>query len=409
MKGQVEKGPFVSGSAITMQSLNDKLQAVGSSYTSTITDDEGSFAFNPEQFEQPYARLSVMGYFYNEYKGELSQGQIMLQSVVDLQDKNTVNVNLLTHLKYQRVMNLASEGKTYAQANEQAQRELLTAFGLQRMSATDASQFSVAAGTDEAGALIAVSALLLGNRSEAEFTEYMARLCSDFADDGEFSETNKEQIATERENIYNKLETISKQLKDRYLQLGRTIAVKPLENYFDWDDNGTAGDEAHDPLKPVELSQSSLQVPMEGGTYEITFKSDVTLYTWFNGPQGFTFSVNFTPAIKSSATVTDANTLKITVEPTTAKSLDPIKVSLYDYFGNTAATIEVSQEGDPDGSILNDEGKRYFERIKQALYDGNYKELERIFTNDYNHIYLSFYYRELKPEPVSYVLDVYYA
>ena len=86
VKGKVEKGPFISGSVISMQPLNEKMQATGSSYTTTITDDYGSFTFNPEKFEEPYARLSVSGYFYNEYKGKLSQGQITLQSVVDVKE-----------------------------------------------------------------------------------------------------------------------------------------------------------------------------------------------------------------------------------------------------------------------------------------------------------------------------------
>lgn len=170
VKGKVEKGPFISGSVISMQPLNEKMQATGSSYTTTITDDYGSFTFNPEKFEEPYARLSVSGYFYNEYKGKLSQGQITLQSVVDVKDKSSVNVNLLTHLKYQRVLNLIDQGKNFTEANSQAQEELLTCFGLQSLNTADVSQFSIAAGTGESAALIVTSALLLGNRSEAEFT-----------------------------------------------------------------------------------------------------------------------------------------------------------------------------------------------------------------------------------------------
>ena len=171
VKGQVEKGPFISGSVISMQPLNEKMHAVGSTYSATITDDMGSFSFNAEKFAEPFARLSVNGYFYNEYKGALSNGQITLQSVVDLRDKSSVNVNLLTHLKYQRVLNLIKDGASFVDANAQAQEELLKAFGLQNLNTADVSQFSVAAGTDEAAALIVTSALLLGERSEAQFTE----------------------------------------------------------------------------------------------------------------------------------------------------------------------------------------------------------------------------------------------
>ena len=267
VKGNVEKGPFISGSMITMQPLNQKMKATGSSYTATITNDDGSFTFNPEKFEEPYARLSVNGYFYNEYKGKLSNGQITLQSVVDLKDKSSVNVNLLTHLKYQRVMNLIEDGKNFTTANKQAQEELLKCFSLQSLNTTDVSQFSIAAGTDESAALIVTSALLLGKRSEAEFTEYLAKLCADFAEDGEFNESHQKGIQEERLALYNKLDSISRNLVKRYQELGRQIEVKPLKNYVDWNNDGIPGNESHDPSKPITLSKTEIQAPMEGGAH----------------------------------------------------------------------------------------------------------------------------------------------
>lgn len=55
-----------------------------------------------------------------------------LRALVDLSDETTVNVNLLTHLKYQRIQKLIVEGMKFGEANRQAQKELFTAFGLQK-------------------------------------------------------------------------------------------------------------------------------------------------------------------------------------------------------------------------------------------------------------------------------------
>ena len=369
--GKVEKGPFISGSVINMQPMNQQMHAVGSTYSATITDDIGSFSFNSEKFSEPYARLSVSGYFYNEYKGTLSNGQITLQSVVDLRDKSTVNVNLLTHIKYQRVLNLIENGASFADANAQAQEELLKAFGLQKFNTADVSQFSVAAGTDEAAALIVTSALLLGERTEAQFTEYLAKLCQDFAKNGTFSEANKEQINQDKEKLANKLTDIRQHLIDRYRELKRTITVKELVGFVDWDNNGTAGDEAHDPNKPITLSQTSIEAPAEGGTFTITVDSDVKLYL---SPQmGYTTEVSIAyikltgQDISCKKEVTDDNALIVTVNPATYQAVRGENISLYDFVGNEVATIPVSQAGDPNGKQLSTAGESIFLQIKQNL------------------------------------------
>ena len=371
VKGKVEKGPFISGSVIDMQPMNQEMHAVGSTYSATITDDMGSFSFNSEKFSEPYARLSVNGYFYNEYKGVLSNGQITLQSVVDLRDKSTVNVNLLTHIKYQRVLNLISKGATFADANAQAQEELLKVFGLQRFNTADVSQFSVAAGTDEAAALIATSALLLGERTEAQFTEFLAKLCQDFAKNGTFSEANQELINQDKEKLANKLEDIRQHLIDRYRELKRTITVKELVGFVDWDNNGTAGDEAHDPSKPITLSQESIEASAEGGTFTITYESDVKLYL---SPQmGYISEISYAyinltgQDISCKKEVTDDNTLIVTISPATYQDVRGDNIRLYDFVGNLVATIPVSQTGDPNGKWLTQTGESLFLSIKQNL------------------------------------------
>lgn len=198
VSGKVEKGPFVSGSTITIQPMDSKLQVRGDFYSSTIQDDMGNFSFGSKLFEAPYAELTANGYFFNEVEGELSSGTLSLRALVDLSDKTTVNVNVLTHLKYQRVQRLVEGGMSFKEANTQAQKELFTAFGLQRYEDKDASSFSIIGGTDESAALIAISSLLIVDRSEAALTEYLAKLCKEFGDNGAFTESTRQQMKEDR-------------------------------------------------------------------------------------------------------------------------------------------------------------------------------------------------------------------
>lgn len=238
--------------------MDGNLQVLGSLYSATIQDDLGNFSFGSKLFEAPYAELTANGYFFNEVEGELSTGTLSLRALVDLSDETTVNVNLLTHLKYQRIQKLIAEGVKFGEANKQAQKELFTAFGLQKYAEKDASTFSIAGGTDESAALIAVSSLLLVDRSEAALTEYLAKLCREFGEKGLFSENTIQQMKEDKETLYNKLSSIRNNITKRYENLGLNVEIKELERFIDWDNDGTAGNEILQNGQEVKLEKQNL-------------------------------------------------------------------------------------------------------------------------------------------------------
>lgn len=245
VSGKVEKGPFVSGSTITMQLLDDEMQPTGDMYNTTILDDEGSFTFGSKMFNTPYADLSANGYFFNEVRGGLSSGTLNLRAIVDISDATTINVNVLTHIKYQRVLNLVKSGKSFKNANTQAQQELFGSFGCSQYADIEASRLSIISGDEKAGVLIAISSLLLVERSEAELTEYLARLCREFAADGKFSNATQEIIRHDLDNLAGRLEEIGNNIVNRYAELGMSVVVPELKKYFDWDGDGVAGEEGY--------------------------------------------------------------------------------------------------------------------------------------------------------------------
>ncbi|MBR5847811.1 MAG: hypothetical protein IKY72_08485 [Bacteroidaceae bacterium] len=352
--GKVEKGPFVSGSEITIQPMSAKMQALGTMYTSTIQDHLGNFTFGSKLFESPYAELTANGYFFNEVAGALSSGTLYLRAIVDLSKSETVNVNILTHIKYQRVLHLIAQGKTYAEANDQAQKELFKAFGLEKYAGKDASLYSIIEGSDESAALVAISSLVLVERTEAAVTEYLARLCREFGENGEFSTDTKAQIKEDREKLAEKLSNIRYNIRSRYNDLGIDVEVPPLAPFFDWDDDGIAGNETLKEGETITVDKKLLEVPSEGGTYTIKIDAPIDVFLESqieSGPNDEMNSVYielykgyYSANLSYTADISD-NVLSIKVNPASSRSPKTAYVYLYDFLGNTLDAISIKQDG----------------------------------------------------------------
>ena len=366
IQGKVEKGPFISGSDISIQPMDEKLQVLGGIYNTYITDDLGNFVLGSKKFQTPYAEFMANGYFFNEVKGELSNGTLTLRALVDLRSNTTANVNILTHLKYARIKNLVSQGKKFSEANTQAQKELLNEFGLGAYTANDASSFSIIAGTDESAALIVISSLLLMDRTEAALTEYLSKISSAFGANGKFTDEIKAQIKADKENLSNRLTKVRENIVSRYNNLGIDVTVKDLSHFIDWNNDGVAGNEILKENQTISLDKTSLEVPNEGGTYTIKINSPVTVFLepqaetpteilppstiipeasfWNEIYEGYDESY-FSDKNIGTETHLTGNTLEITVLPLQSKVDKNTHLYLYDYIGNIVASIEITQKG----------------------------------------------------------------
>ena len=352
IKGKVEKGPFVKGSKITLQTLNSKFVFTGDSYSATILDAEGNFNFGSLELESPYALLTADGYYFNEIQGELSQGQISLKALVDLSDNSSVNLNVLTHLKQDRVRHLIQENqKIFKEANRQAQTEILTCFALQEYANKDVSSFSITSGTDEAGALIIASSMLLQNKSDAEFTEYITDLSQEFKNTGTFSANHKKELL---ENSYNlNLSRIADNIIERYQSLNKEISIPDLSYYIDWDNDGIAGNELGDKNqeKLLEFETDTLKIGINGGKYRV--KINTTIPYTFNLPGGTIPEViipenpiiNPTP-ITFQKSLSEDNYLILNIEPSPSFFMQDATITLYSYDGNISTSLVLQQEGD---------------------------------------------------------------
>ncbi len=360
VSGKVEKGPFISGSTITIQPMSSKLQALGGVYSSVIEDNLGNFSFGSKLFDAPYAELIANGYFFNEVQGVLSSGTLSLRALADLSNKETVNVNILTHLQYKRIENLVSKGTSFSDATSQSQKEILTLFGLQKYISNDITQFSIMQGTEESAALIAISSLLIFNRTEAQLTEYLAKISKEFSESGDFSETTKEQIRKDRDEL--KLDEIKNNILSRYNDLGLPIEVQDLSLFFDWDDDGVAGNEVLEDGESVILDKTEINVPFNGGKYQIKITSPIPVYLEgkvddenSGNIDSENFYIDFYDDYRNNNINYQASinnkVLDISVETLNSRLEKSKDVSIYDCLGNKVAVLKLKQEGNENSEI----------------------------------------------------------
>lgn len=194
--GVTQKGPFLVGSSVTIQELDGKtLIQTGRSFKTSVKTNLGDFAVKNVNLASQYALLEVNGYFRNEVTGKNSEGMISLNALTDLTNRNNVNVNVLTHLETDRVLNLVQkQGMSFADAKKQAESEIFSSFGFTKdwQSPEDMNVFS--GGDDGSEALFALSVLMLGNGSVADFSERLALAARSFAESGEWRGPEKGEV-----------------------------------------------------------------------------------------------------------------------------------------------------------------------------------------------------------------------
>ena len=186
ISGVSQKGPFVNGSSVTVQELDgETLAQTGDSYEGKIKNDLGEFSVKVTKLASQYALLKANGFYRNEVTGEKSKSQVTLYALTDLSDRDEVNVNLLTHLAYERSLYLATskDSLSVSEAKKQAEAEVLKTFGIEGDFAA-AEDLNIFGENDQSAALLAVSVLMQGNLSEGDFSERLANYAADIESDG---------------------------------------------------------------------------------------------------------------------------------------------------------------------------------------------------------------------------------
>ena len=106
MRGTVQKGPFLVGSTVLINRLDNLGRSTSSTIVSQVEDSVGSFDFVSN--EPGPVQIVASGYYFSELTGQPSNGTLTLRALYQLTDQpnQRAYVNMLTHLINDRALEL---------------------------------------------------------------------------------------------------------------------------------------------------------------------------------------------------------------------------------------------------------------------------------------------------------------
>lgn len=193
ISGVSQKGPFLTGTTVTLYEMDSSsFEQTKNSFFVKLENDKGEFEINAKDLSSQYVTIIADGFFNNEVSGKKSLSRIQLYAISDLTNRNTINVNVLTHMEYERILFLVKkQGKSFEEAKVQAEKEVLSIFDIEAATELSAEDLSIGGTTQDDAALLAVSVLTLGTDMESSFSERISKIAFDIREDGVL---NDEQI-----------------------------------------------------------------------------------------------------------------------------------------------------------------------------------------------------------------------
>ena len=221
ISGAAQKGPFRYGTSVKIVEL-DSMQRLGDSkrtHRTCITDASGNYSFDSVDLVSPYLRIEANGYFQNELTGGISSHTVTLKAVVDVTNRDTVNVNMLTHMEAERVLKLvenSGNNQPIRAVKAQALKEILSSFEIrlggssggtgggyggfggwgqqpQTTTSTDgrfAEDISLFDGDEYSAALLAVSIMMQRKGSGSEMLQYASGIAERIKGNGNWDDNN---------------------------------------------------------------------------------------------------------------------------------------------------------------------------------------------------------------------------
>ena len=231
VKGSVQKGPFIEGSSISIQTLDESFNPTGKYYSTLTTNEKGNYSIE-SAIDSKYIEIIAEGYYFNEIEGAISKSPISLRAIADLSEGVVTNVNTLTTLEYYRVKSLLKRNPEmpFKKARQQADDEILSSFGIPRQDYSSQEDegfvlMDITKAGDRDAMLLAVSIILQAGRTEGEFSEYYSQLAQQFQNGPVNISLTDYQEHINVNDIRNNCET-------------RFGHVPAFELYLDMDSNG---------------------------------------------------------------------------------------------------------------------------------------------------------------------------
>lgn len=219
--GTVQNGPFVFGTSVALRNSNesnfyrsdDAYSPIGEA---CVLANDGRYRLEDITTNSNYVKISATGYYRNIVTGRVSDNPVTLSALskvagsfdefgiaVLTQNRDSINVNVLTHLEIPRVEQLAMNHIEFGAAKAQAEREIFAAFGIDtaqlysqnfytdgRMEKPVAEDLDLVGNTDYSAALLAIAAMLQGDRNEGDMMNLINNLAEDIKGDGVWNDPN---------------------------------------------------------------------------------------------------------------------------------------------------------------------------------------------------------------------------
>lgn len=199
--GSAQKGPFKFNSPLKIKEMHlrkDSLVYTDREFEDEISSNTGDFVVPKVSLAYPYATLEVRGLWRNEITGKWSSDSMTLRALTEL--SSNANINILTHLEYDRAVNLVKKGYSVSAAKTQADYEIMTAFAIIPTTSNSEEKLTFGEGADPT--LLALAILFTGDRSDSEIQKTINSFKADIATDGVWNdEQTKAEMADYAENF----------------------------------------------------------------------------------------------------------------------------------------------------------------------------------------------------------------
>ena len=239
--GLAEKGPLITGSAVTAQELDAGLSPTGKQYSYQISSDLG--AFSPtSNFTSQYIGVSATGYYFDEVLGGVSTGPVTINGYSDLSTDTVMNVNILTTLAYQRLRTLVVQsGKTFSAARTQAEQEVLAALNIPVGSYGAFGTLNLGGNGDGARILAAISSLFVQGNTAGEVNALINNFQNDLGSDGVVDNaTTLLALRTAAQNLDPA--TVAQHLTQRFASAGVSFTAGDIARWIDRNGDGVVGE-----------------------------------------------------------------------------------------------------------------------------------------------------------------------
>lgn len=232
ISGVVQKGPFNVGTTVTLSELNEDFSQTGKTFVAQINSNDGLFELAGVELTGQYVELKADGFYFDEVTGENSAAKLALNALADVKDKNTLNINVLTHLEKPRVEYLLANGSTFSEAKAKAKQEVLDIFNFSGTGNNTSELLDMTKPGAENACLLAVSAVVQGYRTVADVSEMLTSIANDLKEDGTLDNAEL-QTKLISHALFISPELVWQNLNNKYKELNASVQIQQFGQYLE--------------------------------------------------------------------------------------------------------------------------------------------------------------------------------